>query len=213
MIGLYCFHPMGFILEEAGDRPEHPSVFCTGAADLSGRGWAWHDDPRRQRCFSAAVGDIAASAPLVAMAISGFGVDGMLAIAQLAEQLPGAIARLFPRACPACDGNHFKRAIRIRAAVKCIHEAAIPAIRAANVAEYLLRIPYFCSAETQSIASAARNPEEKKRLLADPDARKRRLVKRVLLTQNHLPFWAGNPERTRVTQIAFAHQYRLRKGM
>lgn len=213
IVSLVCFiwPQMGFILQDDGVAPEHPSVFCIGAANGSGRGWAWHDNRRRQHCFSSALGDMAASADLVASAICAADIDGMLSLAQLAQEMPGIISRLFPRQCPACGGNHYKRAAQIKAAVKHIHDGAVKALRAAHVPEYLMRYPYLCDDKTHDIANRLNDASAREKL--PTDAATTKLVRRILRTRGNLPVWIGDPSRTKLMQIGYAHRYRLKKGM
>lgn len=200
---------MGFLLQENGCAPDCPAIFCVGNADGSGRGWAWHDDKRRAACFSF-VGDVLASASLVSDAIQMNGIDGMLAVATLARELPGSVRRIFPTRCAACDRNHYERAAQIVRAVKVIHAGAIPSIRDACVPEYMLRVPYVCSAESIIIDRLLSAPGGKKNIPAN--AHNQKTVNRVARTRKNIPVWPNDPERTRLAQLAFARRYRLGKG-
>lgn len=184
---------MGFALEANGAlAPTWPHIICAGAADLSGRGWAWHDDESRRPCF---VAEVAAPADLVAAAIDGrelAGIDRLLAIARLREEIPGGLQRVFCKECPACGGNHLERAARAIRAVKLIHPDAIEALRQAKVPESLLCEPYRRKKGAQGAVDPAKGERQSR--------------------AKGLTVWLGDFERTRLAQIAFASQYALRAG-
>lgn len=201
---------MGFALETSGHgAPQWPHIVCAGDANLSGRGWAWHDAENRRRCY-AMTGGLAASAIVVAAAIDGHtlpGVDKILAIATLSEEIPGLMKRVFRRECAACKRDHYQRAQWALMAVKYIHPDAVSALRRANVPERLMREPLI----REVGARLPEDPEEIKRLLAneDTDHELAKKVKRAIRRAHNLPVWLNDPERTRLAQIAYARQYAL----
>jgi hypothetical protein len=197
---------MGFSLyENDGSPPSHPHLLCAGAADLTGRGWAWHDDPRRRGCFSDDR-DVAASAEVVSRAIGPSGIDAMLAMADIARDYPGTIPRIFRRECTFCGANHLERAKQCLRAVGFVHPKAVSAIREARVPERYLMDPLF----QEEIAVLPKDVEKLRGLVTDRHLG--RLAKRALRLRNNLPVWKRDPDRTRLVQIAYAHAYRLKKG-
>ena len=185
---------VGFLFSSTpgAEAPPWPHVVCAGGPALEGRGWAWHEDEQRRRCY---VGEIAAPADLVARAIDGrelAGVDRILAIVELHGESPGGLVRLFRIECPACRANHWERAKRALRVAPVIHQDAVALLRAARVPEALL-----C--------------EPRKRRVGQPE--KPPSVKRKRAPLKSLPVWLGDAGRTRLSQIAFARQYALEKGV
>jgi len=181
-------YSMGYCLEiDGGGMPPHPHIFCAGGPDLEGRGWAWHDDPRWQRCFSADA--VAAPAPLVAAAIDGrelAGIDRLLAIAELRQEISNGYLRVFRSPCPACGANHRERADRACRVVRHIHPDVVPLLREARVPEGRLREPRYL--RRGSLAEDRKDRKDRQQ-----SARARRI-----------PVWPGDVERTRLAQLAFA---------
>ncbi len=128
----------------------------------------------------------------------------MLAISRLAKIASGAILHVFRRSCASCGGNHYERAAQILRVVKYIHPDAIDMLRSTMVPERMLRDPFFQDDAIQ-IPS---DPEELEKALS---GERRRLVRRTLRLRGNIPVWRTDSERTRIVQIAFAHQYKLRK--
>lgn len=188
---------MGFLLEKDDETaaPPWPHVRCVGAADGEGRGWAWHDDPRRQACFSSksVLGEtivVATRAPLIAAAIDGRtlpGIDRLLAIVQLQVESPGSLVRIFRHECSVCGADHKRRVDRLLVAASLIHEGAYAALRDARVSERRLREP--------EIRPVPHGSPQKSRV---------RL--------GNIPAWPHDPARNRLAQIAYAQQYRLISG-
>lgn len=175
--------------------PPWPAIFCVGDAALKGRGWAWHDDEARRRCFGGL--EIAASADVVAAAIDGRdlpGVDRALAIVALSEETgTRMLRRVFRPSCPHCGGNHAERATAALRAIRgtrqvhaYVHKGAIDALRSAHVPERYLYQPRIIRPKA----------EEK------PSDR----------YSAHLPLILGDAERTRLAQIAFAQRYEARRN-
>lgn len=165
--------------------PSCPHVVCAGDASGLGRGWAWHSDPHRQPCF-ASVG-VAAPCDVVGDAIDGAalcGVDRLRAVLALREASPGGFLRVFRVACSVCGANHLERAERAVRAMRCyVHADAVEALREACVPESLLVQPSLLG------VSRSRPSRARRKLPAS------------------LPVWPGDPQRTRLAQVAFAVQY------
>lgn len=179
---------MGYILEEeGGTAPSHPHIFCVGDANLKGRGWAWHNNPRYQPCYTTDA--VAAPAPLVAAAIDGRelpGVDRLLAIARLRHEIVSGYMRIFQNPCQACGANHRERAERAIRILPHIHPGAVPTLRAAKVPEGCLREPRYMLRGTPREREDDKNARRKARCL---------------------PVWLNEPDKTRIAQIAFAIRY------
>lgn len=176
---------MGFsLLSDGAEPPPWPHIICAGS------GYAWHDDEDRRACY---VGEVGVDAPVVAAAIDGRdlpGVDRLLAVARMREEAPGSIIRAFRVSCPVkgCGGNHLERAERaMRALKRYVHPEAIDALRIARVSERILCEPRI----------RRKGTEERDRKGAKRD---------------RLPVWVGDPERTRIAQIAFASQYAAKRS-
>jgi hypothetical protein len=201
----------GYLLNENGSAPPWPHIICHGDANGDGAGWAWCLDVVRRPCFSGESAN--ASAKLVADAINGAGLSGidrMLAVVALRHETGSGFSRLFRDPCPACDGDHYKRAERLLSAERFIQAAAIPFLRVANVPEWLLREPFFRRPGDEPLPATF---EELKRMLDGADDQKRRKVKRRWKLSKNIPVWVGDPDRTKMSQIRFAQLYASRRGV
>lgn len=207
---------MGFRLETEGTPPEWPHFRCTGDGIGEGRGWAWHEDPAKRRCFSSDR-DVNAPPALVAAAIDHgapgvghtlSGIDRLLAVTNLRRTARDGFLRVFPDKCPVCDGNHRYRPSRLLLAVEHVHPLAIPALRSAHVPERLIREPLIIRKDDVPIPT---DEAALKALLAD--SKEGRRVKRRLALSKNLPFYEGDPDRTRLAQIRFALAYARKVGI
>lgn len=192
---------MAFALEDGGaTAPEWPHVVCAGS------GWAWHEEPRLRACF---VATVSAPAQIVSAALGQAGnapIDRLLAIGALNENsnvVLERVLRIFRDRCGTCGSNHRELALQTLRILRHIHPGAVPALRKAMVPERRILHPHVHDREIQTT-----DPAELEKLLADARVGKR--VKRLLRTADNLPVWPGEPERTRVAQIAFARQYALK---
>ncbi len=183
--------------------PAWPAVLCAGGAGGDGRGYAWHDEPRRRPCFAGV--EVPAPAAIVAAAIDGrelAGIDRCLAILALKDE--GGVfslRRLFPHTCRVCGEDHEKRAA---AALRVVdprarrdpyaHQGAIEALRHARVPDRFLFQPRLV------------------RPLLSGRERSRVELERLDRYRAHLPVFIGDPERTRIAQIAYAQRYEDQRG-
>ena len=205
---------MGFLFAVDGaGPPAWPHVVCSGTATAERRGWAWHDDERKRKCFAASVVDIPLPADIVSAAIDGRslpGIDRLLAVQAVHDEARGTFRKLFRSPCRECGADHLKRASRLIVALKLIHPDAWPALRKAYVPERWLAEPrLFLRGEV----APSRDPDELRRLVAAADPPTAKRIRFLANRYRSIPSYDGEPDRTRIAQIAFATQFLLKKRM
>lgn len=162
--------------------PAWPHIICAGS------GYAWHDDPLRQACFT---GEYAVDAPVASAALDGSdlpGIDRIIAIKTLRESMTmTAICRMFPLECRVCGANHLERIeTYLRAIERYIHPDMIEPFRASGIPARMLYKPFF--ANRRSAPSKAKRKGDL-----------------------HIPVVLGDPDKTLAMQRAFLATYELRK--
>lgn len=205
---------MGFLFAiDNAAPPTWPHIVCSGTATAERRGWAWHDDERKRKCFSASVVDVPLPADIVSAAIDGRalpGIDRMLAVQIVFDEAKRTFAKLFRRTCPACGADHQKRVSRLVPALKLIHPDAWSVLRKAHVPERWLAEPrLFLRGEV----APPRDKEEVRRLIAAADPPAATRIRFLANRYRSIPAYEGDPDRTRIAQIAFATQFLLKKRM
>ncbi len=204
---------MGFLFAVDGGPPAWPHIVCDGTATAERRGWAWHDDQRKRKCFASSVVSVPLPADIVSAAIDGRalpGIDRLLAVAAVHEEARGTFRKLFRSPCRECGADHLKRASRCVLAIKLIHQDAWPVLRRAHVPERWLSEPrLFLRGEV----APPMDKEEVSRLIAESDPPAAARVRFLYYRRRSIPAYDGDPDRTRIAQIAFATQFLLKKRM